>query len=187
VIGLAAYVVVGVLLLLVGPLQKAVTKSIQEVTHPPFYHARAAMGRQDMPRWKRLVFAGTLRASAVILWPLFLPGLIKEDLAGKRRLERSKERRSLTYGVMGGSGTVNCETCGYKEEIISFLHSDDLSRCEVGFQCQACGKFVALQDHISFDRARVTCECGGTLRRDRPVFCPACRSEAMRYQLSYIT
>jgi len=85
---------------------------------------------------------------------------------------------------LGGAGTIWCRDCGHAEEIISFIHGAKDS--ETGVQCQKCGRFSTLSD-ADLSNSGSTCECGGKLDRNAPVFCPTCKSRNIEYDLRYIT
>ena len=101
-----------------------------------------------------------------------------------------KEDYSIYYWQMGGAGTIICKDCGYKEDIVSFLHSFDgegnPSDGRWGYQCQSCGRFHTLNDSQRAEKPLI-CPCGGELSRDKPLFCPQCKSTNLRYKMSYIT
>ena len=108
-------------------------------------------------------------------------------------------------GLIGGGGEIRCIDCGYSEgiaagyhgvkknpmydenlveELDDFLCSNNEEYIEtyyLGYQCQTCGKFYALEKN---DRL---CECGGVLERDKPIFCPRCKSKNVKYQGQWIT
>lgn len=99
---------------------------------------------------------------------------------------RRKGRLSFMFG-MGGRGIVSCEKCGYREEVVSFLHGfgeDPWSN--TGFQCQQCGKLHAIERVQKLNEIP-PCECGGRLSRDDDVFCPACGSFNVVYDMTMIT
>jgi len=81
------------------------------------------------------------------------------------------------------SGQMNlsfiCEACGEREnDIRVFLHFNGPPGYIYGHQCQNCGKFGS--HNIGGPRR---CECGCDeihLTRDKPLFCPACRSTTLR-------
>jgi primosomal protein N' len=57
--------------------------------------------------------------------------------------------------------------------------------CIGGAQCQNCGKFYEI---ASRSKQEVTeCEYGGKLSREKPIFCPECKSKNMHYDMKYIT
>jgi len=101
-----------------------------------------------------------------------------------------KEDNQLYHQYMGGAGTIICCDCGYKKDIVSFLHSfdNDGNPCDGrwGYQCQSCGKFYTLNDMQVREKSLV-CSCGGELSRDKALFCPQCKSKYMMYDMKYIT
>jgi hypothetical protein len=59
-------------------------------------------------------------------------------------LHSNEENYKQNFSYMGGAGTIICNDCGYKEDIVSFTHSFDNdgnpSDGRSGHQCQSCGK-----------------------------------------------
>lgn len=89
---------------------------------------------------------------------------------------------------MGGHGTFHCNTCGYEEKLTSFLHGhddDDEPSLAAGFQCQSCGKFETYTEKTIQVEPK-TCTCGGVFSRDEVVFCPACKSDDVRFDTEFI-
>jgi hypothetical protein len=95
-----------------------------------------------------------------------------------------------SIGTWGGAGTIHCNDCGYKEDVISFIHGIDENGASAdgstGYQCQSCGKFQTLDDFEVRNKCFI-CSCGGELDRDAPMFCPQCKSWNMDYKMNYIT
>ena len=101
------------------------------------------------------------------------------DANGNPPFEKEADRQ-LYYKHMGGQGTISCYDCGYKSEIVSFLHG--VNNAVSGYQCQGCGSFQSLKTIKP-----LTCSCGGELSRDKPIFCPQCKSKNMEYWCSILT
>ena len=98
--------------------------------------------------------------------------------------------KPLTFGRMGGVGSIQCFDCKYEKEIISFIRG--VCESTIGYQCQSCGKTHELKS-ISDEYREINiidsliCDCGGELSRDKSLFCPECKSTRMSYKMSYIT
>lgn len=96
----------------------------------------------------------------------------------------------ITFGGMGGAGSIKCFDCKHEEEIVSFIHG--AYEATIGYQCQSCGKFHDIRS-ISSEYHKINiidpliCSCGGELSRDKNLFCPVCKSTRMSYGMSYIT
>ena len=83
----------------------------------------------------------------------------------------------LYFVKMGGEGTIICCDCGFSEQIISSWHGFDDNY--TGYQCQSCGKLYALSGR---DEKNISqCDCKGTLEREKPIFCPQCKSKNIIY------
>jgi len=97
------------------------------------------------------------------------------------------DKSVLRHTYMGGAGEISCRNCFYTENIVSFLHGfghDPWTK--TGYQCQSCGKFHAIENDHKLDTLP-SCECGGELSREEPLFCPKCRSTNLEYNMHYIT
>lgn len=92
--------------------------------------------------------------------------------------------KHLYYWKMGGAGTIRCLECNFQQKIISFLHGANWNNS--GYQCQKCGKFHEIECDLDNSK-RKRCECGGKLDRDKPIFCPKCKTTNLSYYLRIIT
>lgn len=159
-------------------------------------------------KWFReaLIYAGRALLFSVI-WPLILllMGLNETDKYIRKLRKIHKARRGdeavedmrsmiqgdyfddgkLRFSRMGGKGNFYCNECGYEQELVSFLHGIQ-DWTSTGYQCQACGKFHEIErDHEL--TAEPMCDCGGSLSREKPLFCPVCRSYKVGYHMTLIT
>jgi predicted nucleic acid-binding Zn ribbon protein len=159
-------------------------------------------------KWFRdaLVYAGRALLFSVI-WPLILllKGLDETDKFIRKLRKRQKTRKGvdavedmrsmiqgnyyddgkLRFSHMGGKGNFYCTECGYSQELVSFLHGiSDWSK--TGYQCQKCGKFHEIvRDHELTEEPE--CDCGGSLSREKPLFCPVCKTFKVGYHMTLIT
>jgi len=117
-----------------------------------------------------------------------------------------KRNKKLYFSHLGGLDTISCFDCGYKEDVVSFLHGLKRADCDkdcededcdeesdecfegaaIGYQCQSCGKFHELNE-IENKVKPLICPCGGELSRDKHLFCPKCKSTNMKYNCRIIT
>jgi len=90
---------------------------------------------------------------------------------------------------MSGGGIIRCCDCGHSEGVVSYAYSfdDEGEPCNgiAGNQCQTCGRFYTLS--LEEERNNKRCECGGVLERDKPLFCPRCKSKNVKYEGQWIT
>ena len=102
--------------------------------------------------------------------------------------------------MMGGAGVIECEECGHKEKIVSFLHYWRYS--DSGRQCPKCYAFssehnVSDNDHSygKPDSDFLCPHCGTIIRKkdesmtkddDKPLLCPKCHSHKLVYHCEYI-
>ena len=77
----------------------------------------------------------------------------------------------------------------HNESITSFTHGRDSSTA--GFQCQACGKFAAINSggpgKAKEYQNSLICECSGKFEREKVLFCPECQSKNLSYDMEFIT
>lgn len=184
---LALYFLIGIVLLAVGPFRRMVSEAVEDARRSPL--ANAIAGRPEVPEvseTKLLLFRTILSFGIVLLWPVFLPSVLREN--ARNNLHPKEDHMPVDADVrfqyMGGAGKIRCLECGYSKGIVSFIHGIDT--CTAGYQCQSCGGFIELHDSIS-DRVEGRCTFGGTIARDWTLFCPQCGSKKLRYNMEYIT
>ena len=88
----------------------------------------------------------------------------------------------LYYSNLNGYGDIICKDCGHSEETTYFLHTTNGST--TGLQCQSCGKLHSIKDMKSSEE--YYCECGSKLEREKPIFCPKCRSKNVKNNTHYM-
>ena len=187
-ISIGVYLAIGILLVAVGPVAENIAKEIDRARGTPL--SNAFMEREQPSESKLMLARITITVGFVLLWVVFIWGILKEhwniQVTRKRIQERSK---GLWFSYIGGHGTVRCKDCEHNEEITSFIHG--INSSTTGFQCQACGKFAAIGSGGS-GRANeyeesLVCKCGGCLDREKIIFCPSCQSKNLSYQTLYMT
>jgi hypothetical protein len=175
----AVYTLVGFGLVAAGPMKKAIAEAVDEA-------GRSNDGSDRLFKW-------VLSTACIVAWPLMLFAVLQDrrQKENRRRTLATTVREGIQYVGMGGGGTVTCEACNFSQHIISFTHggTDKGERCcNTGYQCLSCGRLTdvfSTQSEIQQDELR--CVCGGTLSREHVLFCPNCRSKALRYDMEYIT
>jgi hypothetical protein len=80
------------------------------------------------------------------------------------------------YGLMH----YQCKECDFEETILSkfegFSEKMQNSLIQLGYQCNLCGKCTRRAYYPEKTIIEnFTCECGGNLDRDKPIFCPKCQ------------
>ena len=156
---------------------------------------------------KEKLYLVVISISVILLWSVFFidQWWLKRQKATKG--ESSNDSYELPYMVqfdeacrldprlyffkMGGAGVIECQSCHFMEEVTSHFHGVDQNGDlfgRSGCQCISCGKFTTLiNTHIVFESTEPTCDCGGGLSDQKPVFCPKCKWYEMKYVMSYIT
>ena len=182
------YIAIGILLVSFGPVTENISKEIDRARGTSL--SNAFMERQQPSELKLLLAKITITVGFVLLWVVFIWGVLKErwniQATRKRFQERSK---GLWFSYIGGHGTVRCKDCELNEEITSFIHG--INSSTTGFQCQACGKFASIGSggpgKANEYEESLVCKCGGCLDREKIIFCPTCQSKNLSYQTLYIT
>jgi DNA-directed RNA polymerase subunit M/transcription elongation factor TFIIS len=107
----------------------------------------------------------------------------------------------LYFSIMNGSGRITCGDCSFTQRLVSLMYitKDNIDTTCRGYQCQSCGTFKEVS---SVENALVqaksskktvhtatleTCGCGGTLEREKIVFCPQCQSKHLSYECIFKT
>jgi hypothetical protein len=145
------YVVVGVILNFVGPAGKTANEAIKEsgpVTIEDFIKRERIRDGIN-----RLCIMVVIRCIILLFWPVLYFILIPWDYffghEGKFRkarergkfMEQHEKNKGLFFSQMGGAGHITCNSCGYHQPLVSFIHSFPMEEWnEAGFQCQECGK-----------------------------------------------
>lgn len=183
------YLAIGVLLSIIGPLAREFTKEIKQIEREAIFDE--FFKKEPTPSWIIVLLKVITRASSIVFYPIFYLMIaidyVRIKSANKMVEPLSEEDRLLYYSGMGGAGTIRCNCCDFSQEIVSFLHSfGDDPWNKAGFQCQECGKFQAIERDMDNSQGR-KCECGGKLKRKKPLFCPKCKTNSVSYVMSYIT
>lgn len=186
---LAVYLFIGFLLATFGPAGKDIAKEIENARGTSLLDAYRET--QAPSEFKLFLFRLLITAGFILLWPIFIGGIVSSQRKAKEELEEFLEEQSkgLRFQFMGGHGAIACEACDFSLSITSFTHGRDSSTS--GFQCQTCGKFHAIRSggpgHAKEYKDGLVCDCGGKLERDEIVFCPSCKSTKMSYCVEFMT
>ena len=81
---------------------------------------------------------------------------------------------------------MECQDCGHEIKIIAGVHHQADCEYRLGYQCQKCGKHIAIADPFKYKKLP-KCECGGKLSREKPVCCSQCGSKVVIFHRTYIT
>ncbi len=92
----------------------------------------------------------------------------------------------LSLSKCCGGGIILCKECGFEEKIIAGVHHQTDGDYRLGYQCQKCGKFIAILDPFKYEKLP-KCDCGGELSQENLVFCSKCGSKNVYYKMTYIT
>jgi hypothetical protein len=115
------YIAIGILLVSIGPVAENISKEIDRARGTPL--SNAFMERQQPSELKLLLARITITVGFVLLWVVFIWGVLKEhrniQATRKRVHERSK---GLWFSYIGGHGTIRCKDSEHNEEITSFIH-----------------------------------------------------------------
>jgi ribosomal protein S27E len=184
------YFAIGVLLGTFGPAGNQISEEVARTRGSPLTNALAE--REQPSELKLALFRVIITVGFILLWPVFIYGIVKDqrDKAASMKAFQDKHAEGLWFQYsMGGGGDLSCNDCSYSEEVTSFIHG--ISSSSTGFQCQACGRFAAIESggpgQVNEYARKLVCDCGGPLEREKVVFCPNCRSKNLTYDLRVIT
>lgn len=179
------YLSIGIISNFIGPLAKRVnniTKGTRSTTISKLLKKPKVKKRED------LFIEVVLRILTILFFPIIYIIIAIEFCwlyYPRPWLRKILNDHRLYYWRMGGSGTIRCLECDFEQNIISFLHGvDDWNR--IGYQCQKCGKFQVIENDLHIPEVK-KCECGGNIDREKPIFCPKCKTNHVAYDLKYIT
>jgi len=134
------YLVMGILLVTLGPAGKSIEREIDNARGTPL--TNAIRGREPPSEQKLLLFRLALVGGFVLLWPFLIPGVLKGNSANSIRPGAKRpEIGGIRFQQMGGYGRLSCKNCDFSESLTSFTHG--VSSSTTGFQCQSCGKFTS--------------------------------------------
>ena len=190
-IALLSYTVVGIGLVTARPMKNAIAEATGEVRGSNL--ANALKGREGVSDGRVHLFKWVLSSACVVAWPLMLFAVLQDKRMKANRWSNlgATIPDGLHHGIMGGAGTVTCEACKFSKHIISFTHgvtNKGERCCNTGYQCVSCGQFTEVySEGASKSATELRCDCGGVLSCDHTLFCPNCRSTALRYDMEYIT
>jgi predicted RNA-binding Zn-ribbon protein involved in translation (DUF1610 family) len=160
--------------------------------------------------WARLIVFGPFvlpiaalacGVSGIMEYPKKLWTKQKKKHEFVEKYEFNPAEHYICFSMMGGAGVIECEECGHKEKIVSFLHY--WRHSDSGRQCPKCYAFssehnISDNDH-SYGKpvSDFLCpHCGSVIRKkdesitkddDKPLFCPKCHSHKLHYHCEYIT
>ena len=187
-ISIGIYIAIGILLVSIGPVAENISKEIDRARGTPL--SNAFMEREQPSERKLLLARITITIGFILLWIVFIWGILKEHWNIQDTRKRVHEKsKGLWFSYMGGHGAIRCKDCDHTEEVTSFIHGTNSSSS--GFQCQGCGKFASIRSggpgKANEYEDGLVCECGGSLERKKVLFCPQCKSEDLSYRTLYIT
>ena len=188
-IALVIYFLVGTLLATIGPASKDITVEVDRIRGSSLLDSY--LEREPPTKLKLWVFRAFITAAFILLWPVFIFGIMKAQKKAREENEAFEDERAqgLWFHYLGGYGSISCNDCMHTESITSFTHGSDSSTA--GFQCQACGKFAAIRSgglgKAADYKSSLICECSGKFEREKVLFCPECQSKNLSYDMKFIT
>jgi hypothetical protein len=188
-IALVIYFFAGTLMAAIGPMGKDINVEVDRIRGSSLLDAY--LDREPPTKLKLWVFRAFITAAFILLWPVFIFGIMKAQRKAREETEAFEDERAqgLWFHYLGGYGSITCKDCMHSESITSFTHGRD-SRT-AGFQCQACGEFAAIHSggpgKATDYQSSLICECGGQFEREKVLFCPECQSKNLSYDMKFIT
>jgi len=190
-IGILAYLLIGFVLNLFGILAKSRKQEFKDTDFINFRNS--LLGVKLVPKWKLLLYKIIITVISILLFPIFYvivyKGNYKKKVIEKQHTAKAKDTRLYFHSNISGVGILTCKTCSHSEKITSAVHGytdEDEPWSLCSYQCQGCGKFHKVSNEME-KAGSVLCECGGELTREKPVFCPQCKTFELSYKMSYIT
>ena len=175
---LIIYLLVGAIFNIIGPLTKEIKREKRKLKISSIQNIIRT--KKLIPKWKVILFEIFLRILVLLFYPLIFLILLFDSSRKNSSEELAEENdKQLYFYRMGGEGIIRCIDCDYSERIVSFLHGFG-EWSSTGFQCQKCGRFHAIDDGKE-NAKLIKCECGGSLEREKPLFCPKCQSKILLY------
>lgn len=183
---LIIYLSFGIILLFIGPLAKELDGEKIVLKH---HNAK-----------KNKIAVRAYLVCFIIACILFYPTFFYSYFFQKNLNDPEIIRKSISSKITDGNlyfrnttgiGDILCKECDYFEYIINFTHGYDSvagKRCDkTGYQCETCGKFKAVFGFEKKKKVIPQCDCGGKLQREKPLFCPRCKSNQMQFRIKFIT
>jgi len=183
------YLIIGILLATIGPAGKDINEEIERIRGSSLLNAY--LEREPPSELKLWLFRIIISAGFILLWPVFIFGIMKAQKNARDEADAFEDKRSqgLWFKYLGGHGSIACKDCNHTESLTSFTHGSQSST--TGFQCQECGMFSAIRSggpgRATDYESTLICECGGKFEREKVLFCPECHSKNLSYNMEFIT
>jgi hypothetical protein len=195
---ISAYLCIGIALVFFGPLANCIKDEKQLIENR---HLIDIDTQKPVSSWEKISFLVALSIGVILFWSVFFLDDWRLKIQEANNEEGSNDSNKMPYLAifdetccldprlyffkMGGVGVIECQSCYFMEKVISFTHG---AENHSGCQCMSCGKFKNLTNApLNIESMELTCECGGILSDQKPVFCPRCKQYKMKYVMSYIT
>jgi hypothetical protein len=181
---LISYLSIGILSNIIGPSAKKLNSVVKETRSATITRL---LNKPKVKKREDLFIEVILRILAILFFPILYISLVVEYFRFSYTSPSMKKILNdphLYYWRMGGFGTIRCFNCDFEQDIVSFLHRID--DWKTGYQCQKCGKFQVIENETHGSDCK-KCDCGGDLEREKPIFCPRCKTTHVSYRLKYIT
>lgn len=188
------YLAIGIVSIFVGPMSKDTREFIltmkeagHETDHPERYGPPLA-------KWKIFLGIFLCITVAIIFYPVFYIEPIIDYLRktikspNHNAIQRTpRNDKFLYFDYIAGIGDFFCRNCTYSRGLTSAIHGFmGKNNYLVAFQCQECGNFTTISNDLDNENGRL-CTCGGQLSRDKPIFCPQCKSKDVEFSMNIIT
>jgi len=174
---LLLYLFVGVLLTLIGPCKKSLTKAVNELGPTPSQRLREDY--KEPTKTKVYLFKLILTLGIIVFWPALLPGILKENAPPKDEIDEEliyeSDDDEIGFLMMGGHGVITCKDCNYKKELSSFTHGGNHSTS--GYQCQSCAKLTTRSRKEPFKNTNIDDD------QNLPDFTPSQRARKVEYMV----
>ncbi|MBN2662834.1 MAG: hypothetical protein JXR68_04220 [Bacteroidales bacterium] len=192
------YLILSLLLNIIGPLSKKINSEFKKIDNQ-MLSEQVLKGPKKNIKAKFIRAKIILRLLTIIFFPLFIIVLLISKKQENKQIKKQEQQKinltnkdwtklkGLFFTSISGFGEIECNDCAYSEKIFAFTHSGNSSK--TGYQCQDCGNFqkVFFLKNNKMEKLPECENCGGTLARDKILFCPNCKSNNLAYRLNYMT
>lgn len=176
VFALIVYVLVGIAVNFTKPIRSFINHRLLD-----FYETIPRdVPLKDYPEKRLALAVMLLRVCIVLLYPIFLPGVIMSRRRFKKEFRRQNPLpKGDTPSKIYNTGVIRCKKCEHEERVRQAILTES-KPFRLIFQCQTCSKF-SYHEVDQNELSRAICTCGGALTRTDVLKCSRCSSADVSY------
>ena len=88
---LVVYLVLGILLATIGPAGEDIQREMERTRGTPMLNAY--LERDPPPEWKLLIFRAMITTGFVLLWPIFIVGIVKAQRQAREEAQSFEDEQ----------------------------------------------------------------------------------------------